>query len=286
MKRIAVLFLLLSVSITLNSCGGKNTDHIANIDTKADLLSNSDSSAAAQSAQTDAATDAVKPEYPYQDTEGRMRYLMFINGKPVQLQHAPYSYPGNPKGAYYPIVEVLDYLNIDCLYDNSLMTLTTKVNGQIITCSANDKSIKVGKATMTGAAPEYVEDCFFVPSYVFMQLLNAVVDFNADRSGVTLTTAMVIDPATSGTGGLSISPAVVNNLGERHYSGSEACSTCGGTGKSICTLCSGTGYTTQYQQKYDPITHQLKIQSSRATCPRCSGSGKSPCSACGGSGHK
>lgn len=227
-----------------------------------------------------------KALYPYVDTEGRTRYQLYINGKIVDTQHDPYTYPQEPNGAYYPIVEVLDYLGVGCLFDEHLMTLTTKVNGRVITCSADNKDIVVGKTTLGGTAPEYIEGCFYVPSFTFMELLDAVVDFNSNRSAVTMTTDIVINKSQSGVSGLTISPETAKNTGEKLHLGSEACSTCGGTGKSMCTKCSGTGSVTQYSQSRDIVTGQMTIKNTKTICSGCSGSGRSTCKSCGGSGKR
>lgn len=222
--------------------------------------------------------------YPFEDNERRIHHQIYINGMLIETDHDAYTYPEEPKGAYYPIVEILKHLGVECLFDEHMEVLTTRLNGQVITCKTDSSDIVVGKSTLGGTAPEYIDGCFYVPSYTFMHLLNAVVDFTADRSGVTITTDTIIDSANSGTAGLSISIEAVSNLGEALYSGSEACGSCGSTGKSICTFCSGVGSVTQYTQAYDPITKQYKIQSTRAFCSRCGGSGRSTCGTCGGTG--
>lgn len=224
--------------------------------------------------------------YPFIDEEGRTHYAIYVNGEQIQTEHDAYTYPDEPKGAYYPIVEVLEHLGVKCLFDEHLEALTTRVNGQIITCKTDSSDIVIGKHTLGGAAPEYIDGCFYVPSYTFMHLLDAVVDFTPDRSGVTITTEMTIDTAASGTKGLSISAAAVPGLGKPLYSGAQACLTCGGSGAALCASCSGTGGSTQYIQKQDPLTGQMTIQSTRVFCSRCHGSGRVVCPTCGGTGKK
>ncbi len=224
--------------------------------------------------------------YPFEDDEGRVHHLIYINGELVKTDHDAYTYPDEPKGAYYPIVEILEHLGVECLFDEHLEALTTRVNGQVITCKSDNSDIVVGKTTLGGTAPEYIDGCFYVPSYTFMQLLDAIVDFTADRSGVTIKTDTVIDTADSGTAGLSISAEAVPGLGETHYTGAQACPSCGGTGRSICTSCSGTGGTTQYIQVRDPITGNYTVQNNRAVCSRCGGSGRTVCFTCGGTGSR
>lgn len=165
-------------------------------------------------------------------------------------------------------------MGVECLFDKQLVTLTTKINGQVITCNADNTDIVVGKVTLGGTAPEYIDGCFYVPSYTFMRLLDATVDFTADRSGVTMTTDMVIDPDASGIEGLSISAEAAASLGEQHYSGAEACARCQGTGKAFCAACSGTGSVAQFSQSRDLVTGQMTIRSTRAFCSHCGGSGR------------
>ena len=285
MKKILAYLLAVAMALSLCSCNGNDSS-------QPDTLGQSGtSSSAAVSGKntTDASgTENSKTEqlsYPYVDTEGRTRYQLYINEKLVETQHDPYTYASEANGAYYPIVEIFKQLGVECLFDESAGTLTTKINGTIITCSTGNKDITVGKKTLSGTAPEYVEDCFFVPSYTFMELLDAVVDFNSDRSGVTITTDMSIDKETSGTQGLSISAKSAEKIGEKKYTGTEACALCGGTGKSFCARCSGTGSVTQYMQKRDPITGQMTIISTKVFCSSCSG-GRTVCHGCGGSGKR
>jgi hypothetical protein len=235
---------------------------------------------------TPAEPEEKEAEYPFEDNDGRIHHQIYINGELVDTDHDAYTYPDEPKGAYYPIVEILEYLSVECLFDEHLEALTTRVNGQVITCKSDNSDIAIGKTTLGGTAPEYIDGCFYVPSYTFMHLLDAVVDFTADRSGVTIKTDMAIDTADSGTAGLSLSSEAIPGLGEALYTGAQACPSCGGTGRSICTSCSGTGGTTQYIQVRDPISGSYTMQSSRAFCSRCGGSGRSTCPTCGGTGSR
>lgn len=227
-----------------------------------------------------------EPAYPFEDDEGRVHHQIHINGELVKTDHDAYTYPDEPKGAYYPIVEILEHLGVECLFDEQLEALTTRLNGQVITCKSDNSDIVVGKATLGGTAPEYIDGCFYVPSYTFMHLLDAVVDFTADRSGVTIKTDTVIDAADSGTAGLSLSAEAVPGLGEALHTGAQACQSCGGTGRNICTFCSGTGGTTQYIQVRDPITGQYTMQTTRASCSRCGSSGRTICFTCSGTGSR
>ena len=57
---------------------------------------------------------------------------IYINGELAETDHDAYTYPDEPKGAYYPIVEILEHLGVECLFDEHLEALTTRVNGQVI----------------------------------------------------------------------------------------------------------------------------------------------------------
>lgn len=280
MKKILLLILAIVLCLSLCACTGVK-QQTASPSTQTDTSSNQSDTVPQTSA-----SEEKELTFPYEDSEGRVHHQLYINGELIKTQHDPYTYPSEPKGAYYPIVEILAHLGVECLFDENLQMLTTRLNDNVITCKAGSSDIVIGKKTLGGKAPQYVDGCFYVPSYTFMELMNAVVDFTTDRSGVTITTNMVIDSASSGINGLSISKENIPALGEQHYTGSEACSLCGGTGRSICTFCSGTGSVAQYTQVYDPITKQNKMQNTRVFCSRCGGSGRITCAMCGGSGKR
>lgn len=287
MKKLLTYVLIVAMALTLCSCDRNGNS--SQPDKASDTFSGQSSSSPTATIPNQSGTKDVHPEqlsYPYVDTDGRTRYQLYINGELLETQNDPYTYASEPDGAYYPIVEVLEYLGVECLFDEHVQTLTTKINGTVITCSTGNKDITVGKKTLGGTAPEYINECFFVPSYAFMELLDAVVDFNSDRSGVTITTDLAIDSATSGIQGLSISTEAANKTGEKLYSGSKACATCGGTGKSFCARCSGTGSVTQYLQNRNPATGQMTITSAKTICTACGGNGRTTCHRCGGSGKR
>lgn len=270
MKKLFVILLAAALLSTLSACG-----------TTAPQPAEPAVIAPAQTEETE-----KEASYPFEDADGRVHHLIYINDALVKTEHDAYTYPAKPKGAYYPIAEVLEQLGVECLYDESSGMLKTRLNGQTITCKTDSTDIVVGKTTLGGTAPEIVDGCMFVPSYTFMQLLDAVVDFTSDRSGVTIDTDMEIDKSSSGIDGLSLSEGAVGSLGGVLYTGNAACSCCGGTGRAICTSCYGTGGTTQYMQVRDPISGQYTVRSSRAFCSRCGGSGQTTCPVCGGSGRR
>ena len=274
---------------SINSVSDTSTKSESQLDEISDNESISDNSQSEESTIDESQGEesiSEQPTYPYVDTEGRTRYQLYINNKLIETQHDPYTYASEPNGAYYPIVEIFNELGVECLFDESIGTLTTKINGVVIKCSNGNEDIIVGNKTLGCTASEYIDDCFYVPSFTFIELLDAVVDFNNDRSGVTITTDLAINTATSGIQGLSISADTVNTIGEKIHTGNDACPSCGGTGKGLCTRCSGTGYVTTYIQKWDPITNRMTITSTRTICSSCGGTGRTTCPACGGSGQQ
>lgn len=290
MKRIIMSAIALLLCLTLCACSsGQSAGAPSDEPSSAPLQT--DTAPPSVEPSSDAADEPTEPEekeaeYPFEDNDGRIHHQIYINGELTETDHYAYTYPNEPKGAYYPIVEILENLGVECLFDEHLEALTTRINGQVITCKSDNSDIVVGKTTLGGTAPEYIDGCFYVPSYTFMHLLDAVVDFTADRSGVTIKTDTAIDATDSGTAGLSISAEAVPGLGEALYTGAQACPSCGGTGRSICTSCSGTGSTTQYVQVRNSITGNYTIQSNRVFCSRCGGSGRSTCPTCGGTGSR
>lgn len=285
MKKLCSFFMALVMCACLWGCGEAEVQEPSDME---DKPSSGDTSEDAQAgkAETEPEPETKEADYPFEDEEGRTHYQIYFNGSLIETDHDAYSYPEEPNGAYYPIVEILAQMGVESLFDEQTQALAARVNGQVITCRSDKSDIVIGKTTLGGTAPEYFDGCFYVPSYTFMHLLDAVVDFNGDRSGVTITTDTVIDPSLSGTDGLSISSQSVASLGDPVCTGAEACPTCGGTGRAICTLCSGTGSSTQYSQTRDPVSGQYVIRSSRVFCSRCGGSGRAVCPTCGGTGRK
>lgn len=69
--------------------------------------------------ETELETEAVI--YPFEDDEGRIYHQIYINGELTETDHDAYTYPDEPKGAYYPIVEILEHLGVECLFDEHLV---------------------------------------------------------------------------------------------------------------------------------------------------------------------
>lgn len=256
---------------------------------------------AADTASEPAAVDNKAPEqsYPYEDNEGRTRYKLQINGVEMQTENLPFTYPDEPKGGYYPLEDVLAHFGIACLCSEDESTLTTRVNGKVLTVSAGAAEMTYGKTKVKSdtAVPVDIDGCLYVPSFLFMTLFDdGVVDFSSDRSTATLETNATIDLASSGTAGLSVPSAGTSGhvaagggsagSGSAGSAGQSICPVCNGTGKSVCTYCGGTGSKIEYQQTYDPVSKSYKQTQRRVACPRCGGSGQVTCPGCGGTGKK
>ncbi len=142
--------------------------------------------------------------YPYTDDEGRLRYQLIINGNTVNTEHLPFSIEGE-KGAYYPLEDVLGFFDIPFIVNESSRAATGRVNGSVFKVQAGVPEMTVGKSTLgASVSPQCVDGCLYVPSFLFMELLGATVDFTPDRSGATLETDMDIDPETSTSDGLTL----------------------------------------------------------------------------------
>lgn len=238
--------------------------------------------------------NVIEQSFPFKDEEGRMRYKLEINGSEVQTKNLPFTYPNEPKGGYYPVVDVLSHMGVDCLYSEDETTLITRINGDVLTVSAATAEIIYGKNKFQSdtATPVIIDGCLYVPSFLFMVLFDdGVVDFSGDRSTATLETNATIDLASTGTAGLSIPSTgalgiVGAGSGAAGLSEQLNCSVCRGTGRSICTYCSGTGSKIEYQQAYDPVSKTYKQTQKRVFCPVCGASGTVTCPSCGGSGRR
>jgi hypothetical protein len=142
--------------------------------------------------------------YPYEDEDGRIRHQLMINGELVETEHLPFSLPGE-KGAYYPLEDVLGHFGIRCLVNETSRSATGRVNGVKFTVQARWPKITVGKSTIESiVAPRYVDGCLYVPSFLFMELLDATVDFTADRAAATLVTDAAIDAKSATADGLTL----------------------------------------------------------------------------------
>jgi hypothetical protein len=127
-----------------------------------------------------------------------------INGEVVETPHLPFSLSGE-EGAYLPLEDVLSSFGIPCLINETSRSATGRVNGKVFTAQARLKKMTVGKSSLESEAmPYYIDGCLYVPSFLFMELLDATVDFTPDRSGATLSTDITIDASGSTLKGLKL----------------------------------------------------------------------------------
>lgn len=234
--------------------------------------------------------------FPFKDKDGNTRYRLVINGDEVETQNWPFTYPDEPKGGFYPLKDVLSYFGVECLCGPNESSLTARINGKVLKVAANNPEMVCGGKSVNAASksgiPVCIDNCLYVPSFLCMIIFDdGIVDFSADRSTATLNTKTVINLADSGTAGLSIPNSQGANSGpggntSGSSDGQSVCGTCNGSGQSICTYCGGTGSKIEYQQTYDPITHQYKQTQKQVFCPRCGGRGFTRCPMCGGSGKR
>jgi hypothetical protein len=157
----------------------------------------------AEALPSPAVTETPQP-YPCEDEQGRTRYQLVINGETLETKNLPFSLSGE-KGAYFPLEDVLSGFGVPCIINENSHAATGRVNGKVFSVQARVSEMTVGKSVLNAeVTPHYIDGCLYVPSFLFMELLDAAVDFTADRSGATLDTDIVIRDADSTTEGLSI----------------------------------------------------------------------------------
>lgn len=197
--------LLIAALLGLGGCGAAlNASAEASVAEKQSASSEAASSEEeAQPLPTPVPTATPQP-FPYTDEEGRLRYQLIINGNTVHTEHLPLSISGE-EGAYYPLEDVLGFFNIPFLIDDSSRAATGRVNGSVFKVQAGSPKMTVGKLTLeSSVSPQCVDGCLYVPSFLFMELLGATVDFTPDRSGATLVTDIAINPKESTLEGLTL----------------------------------------------------------------------------------
>lgn len=292
-KRVCILCLLLIICFTFCSCTKDQSPPANSTDAITFTQSETTLTAASESFGEKSNLQLGKPEqtFPFKDEEDRLRYRLIINGKEIETEHYPFTYPNEPKGGYYPVKDVLAHFGVECLSGQDETILTTKINDKVLTVTAGVKKMTYGSKAIEPitAVPVVIDSCLYAPSVVFMMTFeDGVVGFSADGKAVTLYTNTVIDLAASGIKGLNVPGSAGNGTvvggGKDNISGAQKCGTCGGTGRSICTYCSGTGSKIEYQQTFDPTSHQYKTVQKNVFCPRCGGSGRVVCPSCGGTG--
>ncbi len=207
MKKTVWFTFVLILALSMISCGAPDAEDIPSAQIpssqNADEMQAPEPTPTQTPMQTPEPTPTPQP-YPYEDAQGRTRYQLIINGETVQTDNLPFSLDGE-KGAYYPLEDVLNCFGVTCLVNDNSRSATGRVNGQVFTAQARLVEMTVGESTLNGeVTPHYVDGCLYVPSYLFMELLDATVDFTADRSGATLVTDIVIDSDGSTTEGLSL----------------------------------------------------------------------------------
>ncbi len=209
MKRI-VGCLLIAALLGLGACGALPTSH-ASAEVSADgQKSEGTAPEKTQVAQTPVPTATPQP-YPFTDEQGRVRYQLIINENTVNTEHLPFSISGE-KGAYYPLEDVLGFFNIPYLINENARAATGRVNGSVFKVQAGVPEMTVGKSTLgSSSAPQCVDGCLYVPSFLFIELLGATVDFTPDGSGATLVTNITVDAAKSTPDGLTLAE---NTIGD------------------------------------------------------------------------
>ncbi len=204
-KRIGVLFSIMTI-LALCACSAQSTALQSNESATPQASSEPNSAVTTlpvTTTQTPVPTATPQP-FPYEDEAGRTRYQLIINGETVDTESLPFSISGE-KGAYYPLKDVLAFFDVPCLISESSRAATGRVNGTVFKAQAQMPEMTVGKLTLgSGSTPQYVDGCLYVPSYLFMELMDATVDFTSDLSGATLVTDITIDVDESTTKGLKL----------------------------------------------------------------------------------
>lgn len=202
MKRI-IDCVLIAVLLGLGACGAPVSSVEAPVEQQSESSEGDSAAEATQAIPTPEPTTTTLP-YPYTDDEGRLRHQLIINGNTINTEHLPFSIEAE-KGAYYPLEDVLGFFRIPFLINESSRAATGRVNGSVFKAQAHVPEMTVGKSTLgASVSPKCVDGCLYVPSFLFMELLGATVDFTPDRSGATLVTDIAIDPETSTLEGLTL----------------------------------------------------------------------------------
>ena len=199
MKKILPLILTAILILDISGCGRAETV------TEPITVTNPSAAPPVKTVVVTTPQPAPTPDpFPYVDEAGRTRYRLMINGELVETEHLPFSLPGE-KGAYYPLADVLDYFGVPCLMDENTHYATGRVNGSVFTAQGRLSHMTVGETSLDAeVTPHYIDGCLYVPSFLFMELMGAIVDFTPDRSAVTLDADLSIDTAASTADGLAI----------------------------------------------------------------------------------
>ena len=121
----------------------------------------------------------VDNPFPYQDSAGRTRYQMVINGKTVPTDTPPFFYPeskNDPYG-YFPLADVLKYAGIKYSTADGGKTITGTLYGKTFRASANDPdkmtvNDEVFETEKNMGRPVMVDGVLFVPKYFFAMMTD------------------------------------------------------------------------------------------------------------------
>ena len=273
MKRVLLLGMVFILCLSLCACGnsGGSPKPPSAAGQSADITENEETVAAGETpTQTDEAGSDIS--FPFEDSDGRTRYRLVINGTEVETENYPFTLPEEPNGGYYPMEDVLNYLGVACLTNDDRSALVTVVNSSLIRVFADSPTLTYGAKTISAAdtdtVPVVVDGTLYVPSFFLMQLSdNSIVDFSADRSAATLDTDVTVDADTSGLVGVDSSMLAQDTSGGSGQivpDGAQRCLKCGGAG----------GYNEQYFDQVMVNGRWQQVPKSRwRSCPVCGGSG-------------
>lgn len=276
MKRKGMLYFLVVLCVTLCACGqtssGSEPTPVGGH--PKDIIENEPTAPVAETpALSDIPSQTGEPEagitFPFEDGEGRTRYRLVINGTEVETENYPFTLPNEPKGGYYPMEDVLNFLGVACLTNDEHSAIVTAINSNLIRVFADSPTLTYGTKTISAVdantVPVVIDGALYVPSFLLMQLSdNSIVDFSADRSAATLDTDIVVDVSTSGLVGVDESMLKQDASNQLLTSGVHRCTACRGAG----------GHNQTVQDKYWNQGRWIPtLKSSWVVCPTCGGSG-------------
>lgn len=267
-KTIISVLMAVFIAIAICSCSASKD---SNSPTESDIETTAQQEQTDEKAQADylPQTDPQEVSFPYTDDSGRIRYKMLVNGTELETTNYPFQLTEGEKGAYFPIKDILTYWGVEALESDDATLLMAKINGNVLKVNADEREMSFGASTVSAIDDSVkviiVDGVLYVPSFFFMQFSdNTIVDFSSDDTSATLTTDLVLDPATSGIEGLSLE------------AGSGTGGSAGGSGYHICSNCGGAGgYNEAYYDQYLVNGQYVQRQKYRwVTCPVCSGRGQ------------
>lgn len=276
MKRMGMLCLFVVFCVALCACGrtGGSSEPTSDEGHPAGVIENGPAVSVEETpAQPDILSQTDEPAagitFPFEDSEGRIRYRLVINGTEVETENYPFTLPEEPGGGYYPMEDVLNFLGVACLTNDDHSALATVINSDLIRVFADSPALTYGTKTISAVdadtVPVVIDGALYVPSFLLMQLSdNSIVDFSADRSAATLDTDIIVDVSTSGLVGVDESMLEQGGSGQVATDGPHRCPECGGAG----------GHNQTVQDKYWNQGQWIPtLKSSWVVCPNCGGSG-------------